>query len=497
VLTACRPQSGFSVKEIYVFEVLSSTEWQTPGVKTFYPNVFMHIGKTIHLLDCFSNIMTKMNLQKIDGSQMIGWMKDMWNYPRSLTGHGTRKTLEYLKGINPELNIHSFKSGLKVFDWEIPDEWNIYDAYIEHESGKKFAEFKNNNLHILGYSIPCDMYLSLARLLPHIYTQQDQPNVIPYVTSYYDNNWGFCMSENDKQDLPEGKYHIVIDAKKGLGTLELADLVIRGESSEEIFFSTYVCHPSMANNELSGPVLSTALIQYIKSQYPSPKYTYRFVFVPETIGAVTYLSKHLDELQKKVICGFNLSCVGDNRAYSYIESRMGGTLADKALQAALVGLDSVVEYSFLDRGSDERQYCSPGVDLPLCGFSRTKYGEYPEYHTSADNFDVVTADGLHGSLDVVSSIIDAFEMDLFPKTNNKCEPQLGKRGLRLKIVQKGGISDTSIRSNFIAYADGNHSLFDISIKINKNLKAVITEATLMVEHGLITLYKNSQPSTPL
>ncbi len=424
------------------------------------------------------------------GKQMIRWMKDLWSYPRSLTGHGTRDTLEYLKNINPELNIHSFKSGTKVFDWNIPDEWNIYDAYIEHESGERFAELSSNNLHILGYSIPCNMYMSLSELLPHIYTQPDQPDVIPYVTSYYEDRWGFCMSEIDKKNLPNGRYHVVIDAKKNPGILELADVVIKGRSSNEIFFSTYICHPSMANNELSGPVLSTALIQYIKSKYPSSQYTYRFVFVPETIGSITYLSDHIRDLQNNVVCGFNLSCVGDDRAYSRIESRLGGSLADKALEAALIGLDNVVVYSFLNRGSDERQYCAPGVDLPLCGFSRTKYGEYPEYHTSADNFDVVTEDGLEGSFDVIKSIIDAFEMKLFPKVNVKCEPQLGKRGLRSTISQKGSYGDIKTRSDFIAYADGHHSLFDISVKINKNLKSVISEALILEEHNIIELNAN-------
>ena len=365
----------------------------------------------------------------VEGKQMIQWMKDMWLYPRSLTGYGTRKTLEYLKDINPELNIHSFKSGLKVFDWEIPDEWNIYDAYIEHESGQKFAEFSKNNLHILGYSNACNMEVTLFELLPHIYTQPDQPDVIPYVTSYYKDRWGFCMSENDKQELPDGKYRVIIDATKGAGSLELADLIINGQSNKEIFFSTYVCHPSMANNELSGPVLSSALIQYIKTKYPNPQYTYRFVFAPETIGSIIYLSEHIQPLKENVICGFNLSCVGDERAYSYIESRMGNTLADSALQAAMIDLDNVKKYSFLDRGSDERQYCSPGVDLPFCGFCRTKYGEFPEYHTSADNFDVVTSEGLEGSFNVMKSIIDAFEVRLFPKVSAFCEPQLGKYDL--------------------------------------------------------------------
>ena len=214
--------------------------------------------------------------------------------------------------------------------------------------------------------------------------------------------------------------------------------------------------------------------------------TYRFVFLPETIGSIAYLSQNLKELQDKVICGFNLSCVGDERSYSHIESRIGNTLADNALQSALIGLDNVVKYSFLKRGSDERQYCAPGVDLPVCGFSRTKYGEYPEYHTSADNFDVVTEDGINDSLNVMKSIVDAFESNLFPKINVKCEPQLGKRGLRPTVSQKGFYGDISTRSDFIAYADGQHSIFDISNIINKNLTKVVSELKILEKHGLIS-----------
>jgi len=241
----------------------------------------------------------------------------------------------------------------------------------------------------------------------------------------------------------------------------------------------------MANNELSGPVIATALIQYIRLMYNKPKYTYRFVFVPETIGSIAYLSEHIVELQDKVICGFNLSCVGDDRGYSYIESRMGESLADNALQAALIGLDNVKKYSFLERGSDERQYCAPGVDLPLCGFCRTKYGEYPEYHTSADNFNVVTEEGLNGAFDVIKSIIDAFEVCLLPKINVKCEPQLSNYGLRPNISQKTHIKDIRTRSDFIAYADGMHNIFDISNKVKKNLKLIIAEARELEKHGLI------------
>jgi aminopeptidase-like protein len=420
----------------------------------------------------------------ITGDQMIHWMKEMWDFPRSITGNGTKKTLEYLKQINPKLSFHQFKTGTKVFDWNIPQEWNIFDSYIEHESGKRFAEFSKNNLHVLGYSIPCNMELTLSELLPNVYTQKDQPDVIPYVTSYYEDRWGFCMSENEKNSLPEGKYRVVIDSIKDSGNLELADIVIKGKSKQEVFFSTYICHPSMANNELSGPVLSSALIKYITSNYKNSEYTYRFVFAPETIGSIAYLSKNINLLKENVICGFNLSCVGDNRSYSHIESKRTNTLADSALISALIDLDNVKSYSFLDRGSDERQYCAPDVNLPFCGFCRSKYEKFPEYHTSADNFDVVTKEGLEGSFAVMKSIIDAFEMNLYPKTVVTCEPQLGRRGLRSTISQKG--EKNNIRSDLIAYSDGENNLFDISIKIKRNLSEVISEAIILKQNNLIT-----------
>jgi aminopeptidase-like protein len=431
------------------------------------------------------NLKTKFDIEI--GNQMIDWMKYLWNYPRSLTGHGTLDTLSFLKSINPELEIHSYDSGDKVLDWVIPDEWNIYDAYIEHESGKRFAEFSNNNLHVVGYSDPCNIKISLDELLKNIYTQPDQPDAIPYVTSYYNNTWGFCMSENDKNKLEDGIYKVVIDANKGPGKMHLADLVLKGDYNEEIFFSTYVCHPSLANNELSGPVLSSALIRYIKNKYPNPKYSYRFVFAPETIGSISYISDNLKALKSNVICGYSLSCVGDDRAYSYIESRLGGTVADDAIKSALIGNNKVREYSFLERGADERQYCAPGVNLPFCGFSRSKFGEYPEYHTSDDNFDVVTADGLHGSFKVLRSIVDAFEIGIYPECNEKCEPQLGRRNLYPKISQKGSYDDIKLRMDFLAYADGNHSIFDISNKINTNLKKVVSEAIFLKKNNLISI----------
>lgn len=416
---------------------------------------------------------------------MIAWAKELYPLNRSLTGDGVRQTLDYVTALNDEWQLSSYGSGSDVFDWKIPQEWNIREAFIEHvESGSRFASFSDLNLHVVGYSEPVDTVMPLDELRPRIYTQPDQPDWVPYVTSYYRKSWGFCMSENEKRAIPEGDYRVFIDSELFDGEMLLADAVIPGERDDEIFFSSYICHPSMANNELSGPVLISALLQYLKEAFPTPKYTYRFVLVPETIGSLTYLQQHLQHLKQKVLCGFNLSCVGDDRAYSHVESRLGNSLADRALEAAFIGLPNTKRYSFLERGSDERQYCSPGIDLPLVGYCRTKYGEYPEYHTSADNFDVVTAEGLQGSFDVMSTIIKSFELGLYPKATFLGEPQLGKRGLYPTTSQKGSYSDVRTRMDILAYSDGQHSVFDIAKRISKPLAEVVAEIEVLGEHGL-------------
>lgn len=417
---------------------------------------------------------------------MIGWARDLFPIARSLTGDGVRQTFDYLRQINPEIYQYTFTTGEQVFDWNIPREWKIRDAYIEHiETGQRYAEFKKHNLHILGYSSPIDQVMDRADLLPHIYTQEDQPDLIPYVTSYYKERWGFCMAHNEKCSLPDGSYRVVVDSELFDGELIVGDAKIKGQLDREIMFSSYICHPSMANNELSGPVLSMALLKYVKDTYPSPRYSYRFILVPETIGSIAYMSRNLPDMQKHVECGFNLSCVGDERAYSHVESRYSDTLADHALRAALLGKENVKTYSFLQRGSDERQYGAPGIDMPLCGFCRSKYGEYPEYHTDADNFDVVTQAGLDGAFEVMRSIIDAFEIGLYPKVLIKGEPQLGKRGLYPTISQKGTYSSIRARMDFLAYADGTNTLFDIAQRIGVPLSIVLDEARIMSEHALI------------
>ena len=410
--------------------------------------------------------------------QMLKWAKDLFSICRSITGDGTRMTLSYFEKINPEFRRLKFKTGQKVFDWEIPKEWNIKDAYLEHESGERYAEFKKCNLHIVGYSKPVNKKISKKELLNYIHTQKDQPDSIPYVTSYYKERWGFCLSENQKRKLPDGNYKVIIDSDLKNGNLELSDAIFKGKTKKEIFFSSYICHPSMANNELSGPVLLNAIMHYIKSNYPKSKFTYRFVLLPETIGSIAYLSKFMKVMKSNMICGFNLTCVGDERAYSYVGSRKGNTLADDAIEAALFGLSNVKKYSYLDRGSDERQYCAPGIDLPVCCFSRSR-SEYPEYHTHKDNFNVVTQKGLEGSFNVVKKIIDAIELELYPKTTMFGEPNLGKRGLYPTLSQKGKYDNTRLRMNLIAQSDGMTNIFKIAKLLKEPLDKLCNEYSLL------------------
>lgn len=417
---------------------------------------------------------------------MIDLAKYLFPIPRSLTGRGFKDSLNHLVGLNPELKVSAFPTGYPVFDWEVPQEWEIRDAFIEHiESGERFAEFSKHNLHLVGYSEPVDTIMPLEELKQRIFTQPDQPDWIPYVTSYYRRTWGFCMSENQKAALLEGDYRVVIDSELFDGEMLLADTVLPGAEEKELFFSTYLCHPSMANNELSGPVLSAALMEFVKKEIKSQRFSYRFSLVPETIGSLAYLQENLEQLKHRVVCGFVLSCVGDQRAYSHVESRMGNSLADIALEAAFVGLPNARRYSFLERGSDERQYCAPGIDLPVAGFCRSKYGEYPEYHTSADNFDVVTAEGLTGSYELMTTIIRAFEIGLYPKVRILGEPQLGKRDLYPTVSQKGNHSGIRTRMNVLAYSDGQHSIFDIVIKVQAPLKDVISEIEILKAHDLV------------
>lgn len=421
------------------------------------------------------------------GKEMYALAQRMFPICRSITGNGVRQTLTIIKEWIPDLEICEVPTGTEVFDWTVPKEWNITEAYIENGNGERIIDFKNSNLHVLGYSVPVDCYVSKEELLSHVYVEEAQPDVIPYVTSYYKERWGFCMTKNQRDALEEGTYHCVIKSTLTQGSLTYAEAVIPGKTSEEILLSTYVCHPSMANNELSGPVVQTYLYQWLKQQ-KNLHYTYRFVFIPETIGSITYISKNLIHMKEHIKAGFLLSCVGDERAYSYIPTRKGGTLADKvALKILQEKHPEFVRYTFMDRGSDERQYNAPGVDIPVCGICRSKYGVYPEYHTSLDNMDLITPAGLQGSYELMTDMITLLEYNRYYKIECLCEPQLGKRGLQATISQKGTYGGVLTLRDLIAYSDGESDLIDISETIHVPVEVLYPMVDQLLEQGLLSI----------
>jgi aminopeptidase-like protein len=394
------------------------------------------------------------------GPEMHALMAELFPICRSLTGNGVRETLRVIQRHIP-FTIVEVPSGTTAFDWIIPKEWNITDAYVLDENGKKIVDFQKSNLHVVGYSVPVNKTVSLSELQGHLHSLEDQPNAIPYVTSYYEERWGFCIPHDLRQTLKEGSYKVVIDSELKDGHLTYAELIIPGELEQEIFLSTYVCHPSMANNELSGPVVTTMLAKWIASE--PRRYTYRIIFIPETIGSLTYLSRHLSWMKEHVITGFNVTCVGDDRAYSYVPSRHGNTLADKVALAILHEKHpDFIRYSYLDRGSDERQYCSPGVDLPVVSVMRSKYRAYPEYHTSLDNLEVVTPTGLQGGFAVLRDCVELLEKNRVYRATCLGEPQLGRRQLFPSLGTRKTPQMVMDTLNVLAYADGKHDLVGIS-----------------------------------
>jgi aminopeptidase-like protein len=428
-------------------------------------------------------------MNNINGEIMYQWATDLFPINRSITGEGLRNTLDYLQNIIPELKIKSIKSGYRAFDWTVPDEWEANDAYIHDSNGNKIINFHKNNLHLVGYSEPVDAWFSLQELIPHLYYIPEQPDAIPYITSYYKKSWGFCISYNQFLTLHDDKYHVVIDTKFKKGHLNYGELIIKGKSNKEVLLSTYVCHPSMANNELSGPVITTALATWLLS-LEKPEYTYRILFIPETIGSIVYLSKYYKYLKKYTIAGFVITCVGDERNYSFLPSRTGKTLADKIASHILKhNTQSFKRYSFLERGSDERNYCSPLIDLPVVSIMRSKYETYPEYHTSLDDLSFISSDGLEGSLLVYKKCIQAIENNKVYIATNYCEPQLGKRGLYPTVSRKNAYEEAKKIRNILAYADGKTDLLSISEIIGLNIDETLKYIQKLEEHGLLRKVK--------
>ena len=414
-------------------------------------------------------------------------MEELWPLCRSITGNGVRETLKIIKNKINDLKIIEVPSGTKCFDWEIPKEWNVKDAYVLDPEGKKIIDFKKSNLHLVNYSISINKEMELEELEKKLYSLPRQPDAIPYVTSYYKDDWGFCIQDEIRKNLKKGIYKVVINSNHKSGFLTYGELYIKGQIEKEIFISTYICHPSMANNELSGPCLTTFISNYILSK--KNKFSYRIIFIPETIGSVYYLSKKLDDLKKNVIAGFNINCVGDKNNWSFLASKDGNNYCDKVSRRVLKKLKiNYKEYSFLERGSDERQYCSPGVDLPVCSIMRSKYNTYQEYHTSLDNLNFICSEALNDSFSVYQNIFDFIEIDTIPKTKILGEPMMSKRGLRPTVGMRGSADFGRDIMNFLIYSDGKNSLTDISEKIKISEERAHNILADLLKLDLITIF---------
>ena len=404
------------------------------------------------------------------GHKMHAWASDLFPICRSITGDGVRKTLSYLKNLLPELTIHEVPSGAKAFDWTVPEEWNIRDAYIEDNKGNKIIDFKLHNLHIVSYSESVNAYLSLEELDKHLYSLPDQPDAIPYVTSYYKRWWGFCLTHQQRIKLKPGKYHAVIDSSLKPGSLTYGDLILPGTEEKEILISTYICHPSMANNELSGIVATTALAHWLMS-LSSRRYTYRIVFIPETIGSIVYLSRNLKVMKENTVAGFVATCIGDDKGYSYRQSPWGDTLADRVTRHVLKHhVPNFKEYYFWEKGgSDEQQYCSPNVRLPVACIMRSRAGSYPEYHTSLDDLSLITSSGLEGGFEVLRLCLMVLENNNYYRVPFPCEPQMGKRNLKPPISSKTTKHPQHTMMRLLNYLDGEHDLLMVCDRIGVSI----------------------------
>ena len=430
-------------------------------------------------------ISDKMN--KNIGKKIFDLIKRLYPICRSLTGNGNKKTLNIIKKIIPKLKILKFKSGTKVFDWKIPDEWNVNDAYIISPKGKKIANFKNNNLHLVNYSIPIKKKISLKNLKKKIFYYKNLPSAIPYVTSYYKRDWGFCLTYNQFKKLKPGNYKAFIDTNFNKnGNLVLGEYLIKGRSKKEILISCNICHPSMVNNELSGPSLLTYLIKKLESEQNF--YSIRCIFIPETIGAITYLSKKIKHLQKYFYAGFHLTCIGDSRQYSIIESKSKNSYSDKIAKLILKYKKGNTKiYSFFDRGSDERQYNSPGINLSVVTLMRSRFGSFKEYHSSMDNLNITSEKTLIDSFNYVFDIIKLIQNDFLISTSIKCEPFLSKRNLyRNTGLTNPWSKNENLMFDLLSYAD-NIRLSELAIKFNKNPFKLIELVKFYKKKGLLKI----------
>jgi aminopeptidase-like protein len=424
------------------------------------------------------------------GPILHGLAAELYPICRSITGAGVRETLARLRR-KVDLRITETPSGTSVFDWTIPREWTIRDAYVKSAGGKRVIDFRRNNLHVVGYSTPVHAWMPLSELKRHIFTLPQQPGVIPYRTSYYDESWGFCMAHERLAELPDGEYEVCIDASLEDGSLTYGEYLHQGRTTDEILLTTHICHPSLANDNCSGLALLAHLAERLAGI--ETRYSYRFLFAPGTIGAIAWLARN-EHLVGRIRHGLVLSGVGDGGAPTYKKSRQGDAAIDRAMAHVLRhAAPSAAVIDFFPYGYDERQFCSPGFNLPMGSFQRSRFGTYPEYHTSADNLDFIRPEHLADSYRLVVAALDALENDVLPiNPQPKCEVQLGRRGL---YAATGGDKDGPAKSMALLWvlnmADGRHSLLDIAERAGLRFKVIADAARILHDHGLLALPENT------
>jgi aminopeptidase-like protein len=418
------------------------------------------------------------------GQELYQLIDRLYPICRSITGNGVRNTLAIISEHIP-LIIHEVPTGTNVFDWEIPLEWNIRDAWIKNEKGEKIIDFRKSNLHVLNYSTPVDKYVSLDELKKHLFTLKDHPEWIPYRTSYHHRNWGFCMAYNQFKDLKNEEYHVKIDSSLEEGSMTYGELFIKGKTDDEILISTHICHPSLCNDNLSGIAVATSLAEEMSKK--DLKYSYRFLFIPGTIGAITWLSRN-ENITNRIKYGLVLNLLGDSGNFTYKKSRRGNAEIDKVVELVLA--EKKTDFRIIDfypYGYDERQFCSPGFNLPVGRLSRTPHGEFPEYHTSADNMNLISPDKLIDSANLIRSIFWVIEANsVYINLNPKCEPQLGKRGLYDPIGGEKETKEFQIALLWILnFSDGNHSLLQIAEKSGMPFHVILEAAEALRKAGLL------------
>jgi aminopeptidase-like protein len=418
------------------------------------------------------------------GREMYELIAELYPLCRSLTGDGVRKTLSILNKHLP-LDIHEVPTGTPVFDWTVPKEWNIRDAYVKNAQGERIIDFHRSNLHVVSYSTPIRKTLRLEELREHLFTLPDRPEWIPYRTSYYTANWGFCLSHNQLLELQDNEYEVCIDASLENGHLTYGEYYLPGDTIDEVLLSCHICHPSLCNDNLSGIALVAFLAKYLGAR--ARRYSYRFLFIPGTIGSITWLCLNEAEVTK-IKHGFVVAGVGDAGNFTYKRSRRGDTEIDRIFSHVLK--HSRKDYTVIDffpYGYDERQFCSPGFNLPVGCLMRTPHGQYPEYHTSADGLDFIQPTFLADSFSKCLSVIGVLEHNkLYVNQNPKCEPQLGKRALYGAI---GGQTDRRTGELAMLWvlnlADGHHTLLDIAERAGIEFESVRLAAQALLTHELL------------